>query len=70
MKSTAYIINISRAVIFNEQVLYDYLVNKKIAGAALDIFMDEFKLGYSPEESPFWNLENLIVTPHMAGRDF
>ena len=67
MKSTAFIINISRAVIFNEKILYDYLLNKKIAGAALDVFMDEFKLGYLPEESPFWNLDNIIVTPHMAG---
>ena len=37
MKETAYIINISRAAIFNEAVLYDYLKNHKIAGAALDV---------------------------------
>ncbi len=67
MKPTAYIINISRAVIFNEPVLYDYLKNKKIAGGALDVFMDEFKLGYLPPESPFWDLDNLIITPHAAG---
>lgn len=66
MKSTAYIINISRAVIFNEEILYEYLKNKKIAGAALDVFMDEFKLGYLPKESPFWDLDNIIITPHMA----
>ena len=34
MKSTAYIINISRAIIFNEEVLYSYLKDKKIGGAA------------------------------------
>ncbi len=67
MKPTAYIINISRASIFNEEVLFEYLKNHKIAGAALDVFMDEFKLGHLPEESPFWDLDNLIVTPHMAG---
>ncbi|HEY5561714.1 MAG TPA: NAD(P)-dependent oxidoreductase [Clostridiaceae bacterium] len=66
MKTTAYIINISRAVIFKEEVLFDYLKNKKIAGAALDVFMEEFKLGHLPKESPFWNLDNLIITPHMA----
>lgn len=67
MKPTVYIINISRAAIFNEEILYDYLKNEKIAGAALDVFMDEFKMGYLPAESPFWELDNLIVTPHMAG---
>ena len=67
MKSTAYIINISRAIIFNEEVLYSYLKDKKIAGAALDVFMDEFRLGYLPKDSPFWDLDNLIITPHMAG---
>lgn len=67
MKPTAYLVNISRASIFNEEVLYEYLKNHKIAGAALDVFMDEFRLGYLPEESPFWELDNLIVTPHMAG---
>lgn len=67
MKETAYIINISRAAIFNEAVLYDYLKNHKIAGAALDVLMEEFRLGYLPEESPFWELDNVIITPHMAG---
>jgi phosphoglycerate dehydrogenase-like enzyme len=67
MKSTAYIINISRAIIFNEEVLYSYLKDKKIGGAALDVFMDEFRLGYLPEDSPFWDLDNLIITSHMAG---
>lgn len=67
MKPTAYLVNISRASIFNEEVLYEYLKDHKIAGAALDVFMDEFKLGYLPEESPFWELDNLIITPHMAG---
>lgn len=67
MKPTVYIINISRAIIFNEEILYSYLKDKKIAGAALDVFMDEFRLGYLPKESPFWDLDNLIITPHMAG---
>ena len=33
----------------------------------MDVFVDEFRLGYLPEESPFWDLDNVIVTPHMAG---
>lgn len=67
MKPTAYLVNISRASIFHEEVLFEYLKDHKIAGAALDVFMDEFKMGYLPEDSPFWELDNLIVTPHMAG---
>jgi len=66
MKETAYIVNISRAAIFDEDVLYEYLKNKKIAGAALDVFVEEFELGYLPEESPFWDLDNVVITPHMA----
>jgi phosphoglycerate dehydrogenase-like enzyme len=67
MKETAYIINISRGAVFDEKVLYDYLKKRKIAGAALDVFTEEFRLGYLPKESPFWDLENCIITPHMAG---
>lgn len=67
MKPSACIINISRASIFNEEILYEYLKEHKIAGAALDVFMDEFRLGHLPEDSPFWELDNVIVTPHMAG---
>jgi len=67
MKPGAYLINISRGALINEAVLLEYLRNKKIAGAALDVFVDEFRFGYLPEESPFWELDNVIITPHCAG---
>ena len=67
MKAGAYLINISRGALINEEVMLEYLRKKKIAGAALDVFVDEFRYGYLPEESPFWNLDNVIITPHCAG---
>ena len=62
MKPTVYIINISRADIFNEDILFEYLKNKKIAGAGLDVFSQE----PLPSDSPFWDLDNLIISPHCA----
>ncbi|WP_010277890.1 D-2-hydroxyacid dehydrogenase [Paenibacillus senegalensis] len=67
MKPDSYLINISRGALINEEVLLDSLQNRKIAGAALDVFVEEFKHGYLPEESPFWKLDNIIITPHYAG---
>ena len=32
----------------------------------MDVFVEEFELGYLPEESPFWELDNVIITPHIA----
>ncbi|TBL75154.1 D-2-hydroxyacid dehydrogenase [Paenibacillus thalictri] len=67
MKPTAFIINISRGALIDEEVLLDYLRGHKIAGAGLDVFVEEFKLGKLPPESPFWELDNIIITPHCAG---
>lgn len=62
MKPTVYIINISRADIFNEDILFEYLKDKKIGGAGLDVFSQE----PLPSDSPFWDLDNLIISPHCA----
>jgi phosphoglycerate dehydrogenase-like enzyme len=43
--------------------LFHALYNKKIGGAALDVFLEE----PLPPESPLWDLENLFITPHTAG---
>ncbi|MBM7570090.1 NAD(P)-dependent oxidoreductase [Aquibacillus albus] len=67
MKPQSYLINISRGALINEDILLAYLKDNKIAGAALDVFVDEFKLGYLPKESAFWGLDNIIITPHCAG---
>jgi len=63
MKPTAVMINISRGVIVDEAALLDALAAETIGGAVLDVF-DEEPL---PPEHPFWEIENVVVTPHCAG---
>ena len=62
MKSTAYIINIARGEILDEHALVEALKHKKLAGAVLDVFREE-PLG---EDSELWNIDNLIITPHIS----
>ncbi|MCI1858871.1 MAG: phosphoglycerate dehydrogenase [Sporolactobacillus sp.] len=61
MKSSAFLINVSRGALIDEAALYDALNQKKIAGAALDVFENE------PPASPPPDLDNLITTPHIGG---
>ena len=63
MKRDAYLINIARGGVVDEVALIEALREKRIAGAALDVFEQE----PLPEEHPFWTLENVIVTPHLGG---
>jgi D-2-hydroxyacid dehydrogenase (NADP+) len=63
MKADSYLINVSRGALVDEPALAEALRSKKIAGAALDVF-DKEPL---PPESPLWDLENLLITPHTAG---
>ncbi|MBU7011635.1 MAG: D-2-hydroxyacid dehydrogenase [Theionarchaea archaeon] len=63
MKKTAYLINVSRGKIVCEKDLVDALEAEEIAGAGLDVFEVE----PLPAESPLWEAENVIVTPHYAG---
>ncbi|HWP47785.1 MAG TPA: 2-hydroxyacid dehydrogenase [Candidatus Limnocylindrales bacterium] len=75
MKPTAYLINIARAEIVNEEALYQALWEKKIAGAALDVWY-RYPRGYPstsdeqcfPSRFPFQDLDNVIMTPHISGR--
>lgn len=62
MKPTSVIINTSRGGIINETDLYNALKNNEIAGAALDVLAKE-----PPEESPLLGLDNIILSPHIAG---
>ncbi len=62
MKSTAYIINTSRGGIIDENALFDALSSGDMAGAALDVFENE-----PPQGSPLLKLDNVILTPHIAG---
>lgn len=63
MKRTAYLVNISRGSTVDEEALIQALQQGSIAGAILDVF-DKEPL---PAESPLWFLENVVITPHIAG---
>ncbi|AIE59014.1 D-2-hydroxyacid dehydrogenase [Bacillus methanolicus] len=63
MKPSAFFINIGRGEVVNEAELIQALQDGQIAGAGLDVFETE-PLG---ENSPLWDMENVIITPHTAG---
>ena len=62
MKSTAYLINISRGVVVKLDALVEALESGRIAGAALDVYETE----PLPAGHPLWLMENVILTPHVA----
>lgn len=62
MKPSAYIINISRGDLIAEDDLIDALRKKTIAGAALDVFHHE----PLPKDSPLFDLDNVLLTPHAS----
>jgi len=63
MKKSAYLINLGRGGVVDDGALIDALKNDEIAGAGLDVFEQE----PLPPDHPFWEMDNIIVTPHMAG---
>lgn len=63
MKSSAFLINVTRGGIVDEDALVDALKSGEIAGAALDVCETE----PLPENSPLWDAPNLLLTPHRAG---
>jgi len=63
MRNDAVIINVSRGQLINEKVLIKYLSEKRIGGAALDVFECE----PIRNNNPLLKLENVILTPHQAG---
>lgn len=64
MKKEAYMINIARGEVVQEEKLIKALKEGWIAGAGLDAFVHEFPL---PPESELWDLKNVLITPHIAG---
>jgi phosphoglycerate dehydrogenase-like enzyme len=69
MKPSAYLINVGRAEIVDEQALYDALAGGRLAGAALDVWY-RYPAGAgntAPATAPFHELNNVIMTPHISG---
>jgi D-3-phosphoglycerate dehydrogenase len=62
MKPTAYFVNTARGPIVDEQALLETLQQKKIAGAAVDVFSVE----PLPVDHPFRKLDNMVLTPHLG----
>jgi phosphoglycerate dehydrogenase-like enzyme len=63
MKPTAYIINIGRGSIIDQEALLHALDEKLIAGAGLDVTVPE----PLPKESRLWDFDNVILSPHISG---
>jgi phosphoglycerate dehydrogenase-like enzyme len=69
MKSTAVLINVSRAEIVEEDTLYEALAQRSIAGAALDVWYRYPRQPgpTAPATRPFNELPNVLMTPHVSG---
>jgi phosphoglycerate dehydrogenase-like enzyme len=63
MKSNAYLVNIARGPVVDERALIRALRERWIAGAGLDVFEEE----PLPADSPLWEMDNVIISPHVAG---
>ncbi len=62
MKKTAWIVNIARGAILDEDALVDALRHGRLGGAGLDAFSTE----PLPADHPLWTLENVIISPHSS----
>lgn len=62
MKSSAYLVNISRGALIDEPALIAAMRAGRIAGAGLDVT----SVDPIPQDSPLWDLPNTIITPHIA----
>lgn len=66
MKKTAYLINNSRGPVVDEKALCEALLEKRIAGAGLDVFEEE----PINMDNPLLRLDNVVLTPHISSASF
>jgi phosphoglycerate dehydrogenase-like enzyme len=74
MKPTSYIVNVARAAIIDEEPLYVAIKEGRIAGAGIDVWWKPHwwdplwnKDGGDASQYPYWELPNVICTPHNIG---
>jgi D-2-hydroxyacid dehydrogenase (NADP+) len=63
MRPGAYVVNVGRGELVDEEALADALARGHLGGAGLDVFTTE----PLPADSPLWDLPNVILTPHSSG---
>lgn len=63
MKASSYLINVARGRVVDEGALVEALSAHRIAGAGIDVTVEE----PLPETSPLWGMEHVLITPHTAG---
>ena len=63
MKDTAYFINVGRGELIDQEALIAALEKGQLAGAGLDVFAEE----PLPEDNPLWEMDNVVISPHISG---
>jgi phosphoglycerate dehydrogenase-like enzyme len=64
MKPTAFLVNVGRGELIDEEALAEALTDRRLGGAALDVFANE----PLPETNPLWNCPQTIISPHVGGQ--
>ena len=69
MKRSAYLINVARGPVVQEEALYHALSTRRIQGAAIDVWYQypTEDRPFAPSRFPFNELDNIIMTPHVSG---
>jgi D-3-phosphoglycerate dehydrogenase / 2-oxoglutarate reductase len=63
MKPGAWLVNVGRGAVVQEEALVEALRERRIAGAMLDVY-EHYRL---PPGHPLFSLDNVVLTPHLAG---
>ncbi len=63
MKPSSYLVNVARGRVVDEAALIEALGDRRVAGAGIDVTVDE----PLPANSPLWTMPQVLITPHTAG---